>query len=211
MKTLTERQKKILTYIQQFISENGYPPTHRNIAHHFNFASTFGVKRHLEDLEKKGYLNIDNFVSRGITLSNKAHEDISFSSDPNQVTRINILGRVAAGIPISAIENLEGSILLDSQYIKKNKDYFALRITGDSMINAGIFDGDIVIVNYNCETYHDEIVVAIIEGEATVKRLYNKNNKLLLIPENEKYQPIDLKKFQNISIIGKVDGLLRWL
>jgi repressor LexA len=142
MKTeLTERQEEILSFIKQFRDENGYPPTLRQIGKRFDISSTFGVKRHLDALVKKGYISVESFASRGISLP---HDNIIDAAHLFQ--QIPVVGRVAAGSPILAIENLEGNIIVDPAYVKKAEDCFALRVKGDSMINAGIFEGDLVIV-----------------------------------------------------------------
>jgi repressor LexA len=167
---LTDRQKEVLEYIQRFISENGFPPTLREIASNFGLASTFGVKRHLDALKKKGYLKIESFASRAISL-NKISDQFqseNFLSN-SKIISVPVVGRVAAGSPILAEENLEGTIALDSNLFKNNKNGFALKVTGDSMINAGIFDGDLVIVNPDEKVSQYDIVVARVDDEITVK------------------------------------------
>ncbi|MCA2004768.1 MAG: transcriptional repressor LexA [Ignavibacterium sp.] len=209
---LTDRQKEILLHIQQFINENGFPPTLREIAAHFGMASTFGVKRHLDALKKKGYLKIESFASRAISLNKPSFEEIE-SEEVNynsKVISIPVVGRVAAGSPILSEENLDGMISIDSNFFKNNKDCFALRVSGDSMINAGIFDGDLVIVNPDEKVSQHDIVVARVDDEITVKNYEKKNNKILLIPQNEKYEPITVTEKNNFSIVGKVIGVLRW-
>jgi repressor LexA len=207
---LTDRQKEVLEYIQRFISENGFPPTLREIASNFGLASTFGVKRHLDALKKKGYLKIESFASRAISL-NKISDQFqseNFLSNSKIIT-VPVVGRVAAGSPILAEENLEGTIALDSNLFKNNKNGFALKVTGDSMINAGIFDGDLVIVNPDEKVSQYDIVVARVDDEITVKNYEKKNNKIFLIPQNEKYEPIIVTDRNNFSLVGKVVGVLR--
>jgi len=209
MKTnLTDRQQEILLFIQQFRDEMGYPPTLREIGKKFDISSTFGVKRHLDALEKKGFLSVESFASRGISIKNEnsTTPDIRTNAVP-----VNIIGRVAAGVPVTAIENVEGTILLDPTFLRSEGEYFGLKVKGESMINAGIFDGDVVIVDNSAQIMHNDIVVALIDGEATVKRLYKKANILKLMPENENYLPIDLTFSENYSIIGQVTGVFRWL
>ncbi|MEJ5261074.1 MAG: transcriptional repressor LexA [Ignavibacterium sp.] len=208
---LTDRQKEILDFIQKFISENGFPPTLREIASNFGMASTFGVKRHLDALKKKGYLKIESFASRAITLNkipSAGESDNNFIN--NKVISIPVVGRVAAGSPILSEENLQGTIAIDSNFFRNNKDCFALKVTGDSMINAGIFDGDLVIVNPNEKVSQHDIVVARVDDEITVKNYEKKNNKVFLIPQNDKYEPITVTERNNFSLIGKVVGVLRW-
>lgn len=208
---LTEKQKDILNFIIQFHNEVGYPPTLRQIGKHFGISSTFGVKRHLDALVKKGYLNVESFASRGISII-KQEDETEFSKtsyQDNVFPQIPIIGRVAAGIPITAIENIEGSVAIDPSLFKHSENCFALKVKGDSMINAGIFDGDLVIVSQTNEVMNNDIVVAIIDDEATVKRFYNKNSQIKLIPENENYQPIEITNYESFSIAGKVIGAIK--
>lgn len=208
---LTDRQKEILDFIQKFISDNGFPPTLREIASNFGLASTFGVKRHLDALKKKGYLKIESFASRAITLNKISNEyELERTNFNSKVIPIPVVGRVAAGSPILSEENLEGTIAVDSNFFKNNKDCFALKVTGDSMINAGIFEGDLVIVNPNEKVSQYDIVVARVDDEITVKNYEKKNDKIFLIPQNEKYQPIVITERNNFSLVGKVIGVLRW-
>jgi repressor LexA len=208
---LTDRQKEILDFIQKFISDNGFPPTLREIASNFGLASTFGVKRHLDALKKKGYLKIESFASRAITLNKISNEyDLEKTNFNSKIIPIPVVGRVAAGSPILSEENLEGTIAIDSSFFKNNKDCFALKVTGDSMINAGIFEGDLVIVNPNEKVSQHDIVVARVDDEITVKNYEKKNDKIFLIPQNEKYQPIVVTERNNFSLVGKVIGVLRW-
>jgi repressor LexA len=129
----------------------------------------------------------------------------------NEFNKIPIVGRVAAGSPILAIENIEGSVVIDPTLMKKTENSFALRVKGDSMINAGIFENDLVIVTPRKEALNGEIVVAMLEDEVTVKTFENKNKKIRLIPANEKYQPIDISDNKEFAIVGKVVGVVRWL
>ncbi len=215
MKTkLTERQNEILAFISQYHEINGYPPTLREIGKEFNISSTFGVKRHLDALVKKGYLKIEGFASRGLTIlpQNKFKDSFSELSEiiQKEPKGIPIVGRVAAGFPILATENIEGNIIIDPSFIKNSSNNFALKVKGDSMINAGIFEGDILIINPVKEAKNGEIIVALIGDEATVKRYELKGNIVRLIPENDNYKPIELNKIEDFSIIGIVVGVIRW-
>ena len=210
---LTDRQEDILIFIQQFTAENGYPPTLREIGKHFQISSTFGVKRHLEALVKKGHINIESNASRGISMIKKNQEEFaetSFNED-SMFLKIPVVGRVAAGLPITAIENMEGSLVVDPTFLKKAEDAFALRIRGDSMINAGINDGDLVIVSPNEEARNGDIIVAMLNDEATVKRFELIDKKIKLIAENSAYSPIEIKSEDNFNLVGKVKGVVRWL
>jgi repressor LexA len=210
---LTDRQEEILIFIQQFTAENGYPPTLREIGKNFQISSTFGVKRHLEALVKKGHINIESNASRGISMIRKVQDELTESSfnDESVFIKIPVLGRVAAGLPITAIENMEGSLVVDPMFLKKAEDAFALRIRGDSMINAGINDGDLVIVSPNEQSKNGDIIVAMLNDEATVKRFELKDKKIKLIAENNSYLPIEIKSEDDFKIVGKVKGVVRWL
>jgi len=212
-KQLTDRQEEILIFIQQYQQGNGYPPTLREIGKKFDISSTFGVKRHLDALSKKGYLNILSNTSRGISITRddlEPSEAISFS-EINNPNKIPIIGRVAAGSPIMAEENIEGSIVIDPGFIKKDADSFALKVKGESMIDAGIFDGDLVIISPRASTVTGDIIVARIDDEVTVKIYENKNQQIKLIPRNEQYRTIVIKENNDFSIVGKVTGVLRWI
>lgn len=214
MKTqLTDRQEEILQFIQQYQQINGYPPTLREIGKQFGIVSTFGVKRHLEALTKKGYLNILSNASRGISINRDDFEPASvFDINENSnINKIPIIGRVAAGSPIMAEENIEGSIVIDESFMKKDNDSFALRVKGDSMIEAGIFEGDLVIVSPRASSISGDIIVARVDDEVTVKIYENKNKSVRLIPQNKKYEPILVTEKNEFSIVGKVTGVVRWL
>ena len=211
--TLTERQTDILTFIHQFREENGYPPTLREIGKKFGISSTFGVKRHLEALVKKGFLTIESNASRGINLLHlDGDESKAEVIEKNDLfDKVPIIGRVAAGSPILAMENIEGSIVIDSAFVKKSENCFALKVKGDSMINVGIFEDDMVIVQPSTEVNNGDIVVARIFDEVTVKTYQKKNDKISLIPENPKYNPIQIDETIEFSIVGKVTGVVRWI
>jgi repressor LexA len=210
---LTDRQQEILIFIQQFTSENGYPPTLREIGKHFQISSTFGVKRHLEALVKKGHINIESNASRGISMIRKNQDEFPETSfnDESVFLKIPVIGRVAAGLPITAIENMEGSLIVDPAFLKRAEDAFALRIRGDSMIDAGINDGDLVIVSPNEQARNGDIVVAMLNDEATVKRFELIDKKIKLIAENSAYTPIEIKSEDDFKLVGKVKGVVRWL
>ena len=212
-KQLTDRQEEILNFIQQFQQEYGYPPTLREIGKQFSISSTFGVKRHLDALSKKGYLNILSNTSRGISITREDFEttEVISYNELNNLNKIPIIGRVAAGSPIMAEENLEGSIVIDPGFLKKDADSFALKVKGDSMIEAGIFEGDLVIISPRANAVNGDIIVARVDDEVTVKTYENKNKQIRLIPQNKMYEPIVISNKNEFSIVGKVSGVLRWL
>lgn len=212
-KVLTERQELILEFIKQFKEESGYPPTLREIGKNFGISSTFGVKRHLDALVKKGYLKIESNASRGISFQKEENIETGTQVvfERNELfNKIPVVGRVAAGMPILAIENIEGSIVIDSSFMKKSRDCFALKVKGDSMINAGIFEGDLVIVAPQSNAINGEIVVALLDDEATIKTYEKIGNTIRLIPENDNYSPIVIDNTKSFSIAGKIIGVLRW-
>ncbi|MGD8305415.1 MAG: transcriptional repressor LexA [Ignavibacteria bacterium] len=213
MKKLTERQNEILTFIKDFLRENGYPPTLREIGKKFQISSTFGVKRHLDALVKKGYLNIESNASRGLCIiENEETQTALAESVRNEFfNKIPIVGRVAAGSPILAEQNIEGTVIIDPAFIKKSEDVFALKVRGDSMINAGIFEGDLVVVSPNDKGKNGDIIVAMLDDEVTVKSYKTENNNITLIPENDNYRPMPVKDKNSFSVIGKVKGVIRWI
>lgn len=204
---LTDRQQEILTFIQQYLDINGYPPTLREIGKKFDISSTFGVKRHLDALVKKGYLNVESHQSRALSIIDAVSSKIENFSE--NIFEIPIVGRVAAGYPILAEENIEGNFVIDPSFTDKNSDCFALKVRGDSMIKAGIFEGDTVIVNPKANIHNGEIIVALIGDEATLKRFKQKDNQIHLIPENDSFQTIVLNNREDFSIVGKVVGVFR--
>ena len=210
---LTDRQEEILDFIKQFTLESGYPPTLREIGKQFQISSTFGVKRHLEALVKKGFINIESNASRGISMIRQDSDDNLSGTwtDERAFIKIPVIGRVAAGIPINAVENHEGSLIVDPSFLRKAEDAFALRVKGDSMINAGINDRDLVIVSPNEQAKNGDIIVAMLNDEATVKRFEIINNQIRLIAENNDYLPIEVNKEDDFKVVGKVKGVVRWL
>jgi len=201
---LTARQREIYQFIRDEVLQKGYPPTYREIGDHFGIRSTNGVKRSLDALHRKGYLERKPMISRGLEL----REDLPLRRS-EALKEIPIIGRVAAGNPIVAEENLEGVINVDASLFR-GEGHFALLVRGDSMKNVGIYDGDIVIARQQATAEKGEIVVAIIGEEATVKRYVPQNGDVLLVPENENYDPIKISRdAPSFRIAGKVTGLLR--
>lgn len=202
---LTERQKEILNFIQEYVDFNGFPPTYREIGLKFQIVSTFGVKRHIDALVKKGYLSSSNNLSRTLSLI--------INNDPvkkeETIIEIPVVGRVAAGQPILAEENIEGNIVIDKNFLGSRTECFGLKVRGDSMINAGIMEGDLVIIQPQKDASNGDIIVALLKDEATMKRYSLVNHKIYLIPENEKYDPIIIDNNEDFSIVGKVIGVFR--
>lgn len=196
---LTGRQKDILNFIERMIV-GGRSPTIREIGEQFGISSTNGVRSHLEALMKKGYIRRQGLVSRGIELV----RDLS-----GPVGRVPLVGSVPAGYPIDAVENIEGEIAVDTSFLPAG-EIFTLRVDGDSMRDAGILDGDYVLVKKQKSADAGDIVVAIIGEEATVKRYFPERGKVRLQPENDAFEPIWLdKNSPQLSIAGKVVGLMR--
>ncbi|MBI5267268.1 MAG: transcriptional repressor LexA [candidate division Zixibacteria bacterium] len=197
---LTDRQRKILEYIERRITEDRQPPTIREIGSQFGITSTNGVRSHLEVLIRKGYLKKEGFVSRGLELTRGL---------AGSVRHIPLVGAVPAGSPIDAAENVESEFALDKGFLPGGET-FSLRVKGDSMHDAGILDGDFVLVLKQDTARSGDIVVAIINGEATVKRYFPEGGRIRLQPENDQYQPIVVeKKSGEFRLAGKVIGLLR--
>ncbi len=203
MEKLTDKQTKILNSIKKFMAEKGYAPTIRELCNICNLSSTATMFVHLKNLTKKGYINQTENKFRTIEL-NVPNE---FDEKEDNVVSIPLLGKVAAGNPIEAIENPDDYFSLPKELVPKNHEVFALEVNGESMINAGIFDGDIVIVKREKVANNGEIVVAMTDdNEVTLKRFYKENNHIRLQPENDTMQPIILN---NCSILGKAIGLYR--
>jgi len=204
-KILTKRQQEILDFIESFHQKRGYPPTLREIGNEFGISSTNGVRVNLAALEKKNYIIRRPWLSRGIEMVDAPkvqHTD-------TEVGYIPIVGKVAAGEPIFAAENIEGMLAVDDSFIQTKK-VFALKVHGDSMIGAGIMDGDYVLARRQHTAEPGEIVVFIVGDEITVKRYDTKGDKVLLIPENEAYEVRLIKKNSpDLQIAGKVVGLMR--
>lgn len=206
-KDLTDRQQEILSFIQEYVEYNGYPPTYREIGKKFNIASTFGVKRHVDALVKKGHITSESNSSRCLSIvkdSAPAAEKIN-----ETISEIPIVGRVAAGYPILAEENIEGSLMVDKSMLTRNTECFGLKVRGDSMIKAGIFEGDLVIISPQKDVSNGDIVVALLGDEATMKRFMRREDTVYLIPENDNYNEIKINNPENFSIIGKVVGVFR--
>ena len=197
---LSDKQQQILEFIKRRILDKGYPPAVREICEAVNLRSTSSVHSHLETLERKGYIHRDPTKPRAIEIA-----DDDFNLARREIINIPVVGTVTAGEPILAVENIEEYFPMLPNHIS-NKNTFMLHVRGESMINAGIFDGDMVIVEQQPTADNGDIVVAMIEDSATVKRFYKEDGYYRLQPENDTMDPIIVSE---VSIIGKVVGLYR--
>ena len=207
-KELTSRQEEILEYIKKYSKENRMPPTVREIGNHFEISSTNGVRSILAALIKKGYINRSPRLSRGIEVIDNDKSG-NVAEAPSNTIEIPIVGRVAAGTPILAVQNLEGTVTIDRDFLACRSDVFALRVKGDSMINAGIFDGDIIFARQQKTAERGEIIVAQIDNEATVKYYHPLADHVELRPANPRYRPIIVKNDKDFTIAGKLIGVMR--
>lgn len=198
---LSSKQQEILDYIKQEILKRGYPPAVREICEAVDLRSTSSVHSHLSSLEKKGYIRRDPTKPRAIEVC-----DDSFNTVRTDTVSIPIVGQVAAGQPILAEQNIDSYFPIPLEYIPKN-DAFILKVKGDSMINAGIFSGDQVLVESTQDVKNGDMVVALIEDSATVKTYYKENGYIRLQPENDSMDPIIVN---DCTILGKVFGVYRF-
>jgi repressor LexA len=197
MEQLTARQQEVLEIVTRHINEHGFGPSLREIGRELGVSGTLGVIKHLEALEKKGYLRRQEGSTRGITLPNQA-----------QAATLPIVGVVRAGALHAAIEEVEGHFAIDRSQL--NGGTFFLRVKGDSMINAHIKEGDLALVRPQPTALNRDIVVAMVSGEATLKRFYREQNRIRLQPENPNYNAIIIKEGDGeVSIVGKVVGIYR--
>lgn len=198
---ITQKQSEILEYIKSQILNKGYPPSVRDICSAVNLKSTSSVHAHLESLEKNGYIRRDPTKPRTIEII-----DDNFNLTRREMVNVPVLGQVAAGEPILAVDNITGYFPIPSEFMS-NEETFILTVKGDSMINIGIYNGDQIVVE-KCNTAENgEIIVALIDDSATVKRFYKENGHIRLQPENDFMDPIIV---DDCMILGKVIGLMRW-
>lgn len=205
MQELTKRQQEIYDFIRRKIRERGYPPSVREIGEAVGLSSSSTVHGHLERLEERGYIRRDPTKPRAIEILDP---DDSYRSDrlSAAIVTVPLLGQVTAGRPILAVENIEDNFPFSKELIGGSDDVFMLRVKGDSMINAGILDGDHVIVRRQATADNGDIVVALLDDEATVKRFFREHDYVRLQPENDHMVPIIT---QSVSVLGKVIGLFR--
>jgi repressor LexA len=207
---LTDRQKAVLDFISRSIERRGYPPTLREIGEQFGIRSTNGVNDHLKALEKKGYLEREELKSRALRPIS-----LEGAGPTGNIVDVPLLGRVAAGEPILAVEQAEDTVKVDRFFLGAHKEVFALKVKGDSMIEAGIFDGDFIFVKKQLTAHRGDIVVAMINDEATVKYFHPEPEKdqIVFKPANHRLQPIVVRKrdWKSVNLIGLVVGVYRRL
>lgn len=198
---ITDKQREILEYIKKEILNRGYPPTVRDICEAVNLKSTSSVHSHLETLEKNGYIRRDPTKPRAIEIV-----DDSFNLTRREFANVPLIGQVAAGQPLLAVENIESYFPIPTEFMP-NAESFMLKVKGESMINAGIFDGDNILVE-KCDNVHNgDIVVALVDDSATVKTFYKEDGHIRLQPENDTMDPIIVP---DCKIVGKVFGVFRF-
>lgn len=204
METLTKRQNDILDYIKNYIVDHGYPPTIREIGKDLGLSSPATIHAHLSNLEKKGFIKKEGTKNRALEL---LVENEYAKPQNDLIVEVPLLGKITAGSPIEAIENPDEMFALPSYLIPKSKEVFTLNVSGESMMNAGILDGDIVVVERTNVARNGEIVVAMTdENEVTLKTYYKEDHYFRLQPENDTMDPIIL---ENVTILGKAIGLYR--
>ncbi len=198
MSELKDKQQEIYEYLKIYTENKGYPPSVREICEAVGLKSTSSVHGHLKKLESKGLIKRDPTKPRAL--------EIIDNSVKREMVNIPIVGKVTAGVPILATENIDDTFPLPLDYIKHDKELFMLNISGNSMIDAGINDGDLAIIEKSQTASNGEIIVALIENEATLKRFYKENDHIRLQPENTTMDPILVK---DCSILGKLVGIFR--
>jgi repressor LexA len=216
---LTPRQQNILDFVSEFTGQHGFPPSIREIGEFFGIRSTNGVSDHLRALERKGFLQRSGHLSRSLQVVRDESDDAPRSqavvrapTASNEV-RVPILGRIAAGQPQLAVEQADDALVIDAWMLGGHKEVFGLRVVGESMIEAGILPGDFLFVRRRATAAPGEIVVAMVDGEATVKRWFPEGDRIRLQPENRHMQPIYVRKqdFRPVDLLGTVVGIYRKL
>jgi len=203
----TEKQQRILQVIRDYTAERGYPPSVREIGERVGLSSSSTVQSHLKTLERRGLLRRDPTKPRALTTHDEpGGANFKPSAAPETAT-VPIIGAVAAGTPITAAENFEDTFVLPASFVKKS-GAFMLRVKGESMIDAAILDGDLILIDPTPDAKNGEIVVAMIEGEATVKRFYREAGRVRLQPENATMAPIYA---DDVTIVGRVEAVVRRL
>ena len=206
----TEKQLRILDVIREFTAEMGYPPSVREIGERVGLSSSSTVQSHLKTLERRGLLRRDPTKPRALVPADMVLRAVASparrETGPETIS-LPIVGRVAAGVPITATENLEDTFVLPASFVGRNGS-FMLRVKGDSMIDAAILDGDLIVVEPRPDANNGEIVVAMIDGEATVKTFYREAGRIRLQPENRSMEPIYV---DDVTVVGRVEAVVRRL
>ena len=200
---ISAKQREILEYIKKEIMDKGYPPSVRDICEAVHLKSTSSVHAHLSSLEKNGYIRRDPAKPRAIEIM-----DDSFNVIRKDIVSVPLVGTVAAGQPLLAVDNVDGYFPIPSEYLP-NKQIFMLKVQGESMINAGILDGDMVLVSEQKNAKNGDMVVALVGDSATVKTFYREDGYIRLQPENDHMDPILI--YDDLIILGKVIGVLRFI
>lgn len=200
---LTQKQQEVLDFIKSEVRKRGYPPSVRDICEAVHLKSTSSVHAHLATLEKFGYIHRDPSKPRAIEI-----EDDSFYAMRRELVQIPLVGTVAAGQPLLATENIESYFPIPAEYVN-GSEMFMLKVKGDSMTGAGIFDGDLVIVARTDHARNGDCVVALVDDSATVKTFYKENGYVRLQPENDAMEPIIVR--EDLRILGKVRGVMRFM
>ena len=203
----TERQQRILEVIREFTEERGFPPSVREIGELVGLSSSSTVQSHLKTLERRGLIQRDPTKPRALTTRGSAPAAVVAAAPEAEYGVLPILGKVAAGTPIMAMENIEGDLVVPADFARKSGS-FVLRVQGESMIDAAILDGDLIVVSPQPDATDGEIVVAMIDGEATVKRFYRESGRIRLQPENTTMAPIYTDQ---ATIVGRVGAVIRRL
>src|SRR5688572_12986819 len=213
MPGLTNHQAQTLDFIRQSIEERGYPPTLREIGESMGIRSTNGVNDHLRALERKGYLSREDMKSRALRLVSREQNGEAPASTDDNLLDVQILGRVAAGLPLLAEENVLDTVRIDRTLVRGGREVFGLRVTGDSMIEAGIFSGDYIFVRKQLTAQRGDIVVALIGDEATVKYYFPERDYIRFQPANAQMAPILVRAtdFKPTMLLGVVVGVYRRL
>lgn len=201
MEQTTERQRRILEVIHEFTAERGYPPSVREIGERVGLSSSSTIHAHLKTLERHG------LISRDPTKPRALRSEVAAAAPVPDSVVMPVIGKVAAGVPITAQENVEGEFVLPASFARGSEN-FMLRVQGDSMIEAAILDGDLIVVRPQKTANNGEIVVAMLDGEATVKRFYREDGRVRLQPENPSMEPI---YSSDVTVIGRVEAVVRKL
>lgn len=201
MEETTERQRRILEVIREFTVERGYPPSVREIGERVGLSSSSTIHAHLKTLERRG------LISRDPTKPRALRSEMPAGNPMPETVVMPVVGKVAAGVPITAQENVEGEFVLPASFARAS-DGFMLRVQGDSMVEAAILDGDLIVVRPQATANNGEIVVAMLDGEATVKRFFKESGRVRLQPENRAMEPI---YSNDVTIVGRVEAVVRKL